>query len=82
MSAGLWFAVVVAVAVVAFALYMTNLFGPRVVRRRVHCPEKDLPADITIEQKEGSFAALEKPDVVSCTLLPGTVDCDRACLNH
>jgi hypothetical protein len=81
MSAGVWFAILVAVAVVAFGLFLINLYGPHVVRRRVRCPGKEL-ADITVEQKEGSFAALEKPDVVSCSLLPGAVDCDRACLNH
>jgi hypothetical protein len=82
MSAGMWLVVAIAVAVVAFGLYMTNVFGPRVVRRRVYCPEKNLIANIRIEEKEGSFAALEKPDVVACSLLPGAVDCDKACLHH
>jgi len=82
MSAGFWFAIAIAVAVIGFGLYLVNLYGPRVVRRYVRCPEKDREGILAIEEKEGSFGALEKPEVVSCSLLPGAVDCDKACLNH
>jgi hypothetical protein len=80
MSAGVWFAILLSAALVAAGLYLIHLFGPRAARRRVYCPEKKTEALITVGRQEGSFAALEKSDVFSCSLLPGAVDCQRACL--
>ena len=81
MTTGLLLATVIAVAIVAVGLYLIHRWGPGLTRRSVHCPEKKVQADIAVEQKEGSFGALLKPDVVSCSLFPeGSVECDKKCV--
>lgn len=81
MSIGFLLAIPTAVATVMVGLYAIYRWGPGVVRRSVHCPEKKVKARIEVLRREGSFCTLLDADVTSCSLLPaGTVDCDKACL--
>jgi hypothetical protein len=81
MILGTMFAILVAAAMVAAGLYAIHHWGPGRKRRWVHCPEKDVDAEVTVERKEGSFAALLPPDVAACSLLPDQkVDCEKKCL--
>jgi hypothetical protein len=74
-------AIVVAAAVVGGGLYTIHRWGPRREARAVRCPEKKTEAQIVVERREGSFAALMPPDVAACSLLPeGKVDCEKKCL--
>ena len=76
-------AILLAAVVVAAGLFAIHRWGPGRSRRWVHCPEKDRDAQVLVERKEGSFAALLPPDVVTCSLLPeGKVDCDQECLHR
>ena len=74
-------ALIAAAVGVALGLLAIHHWGPRRTRNWVHCPEKNVDARITVERKEGSFAALLPPDVASCSLLPeGDVTCEKKCL--
>ena len=65
----------------AVAAYVIYRLGPGSERRTIICPEKKLIAEIKVVRREGSFATLLPPDVVSCTLIPGgPIDCSKACL--
>ncbi len=81
MDNGVAVAIVAGVLALAFAGWAIYNWGPGVKRRTVHCPEKKVPAEVDVVQKEGSFGALVDADVASCSLLPGgPVDCGKECL--
>ena len=81
MGIGVYFAIGIAVAFVAVALYLIDRWGPRSARRSLYCPEKNVPAQIDVTRREGSFGALLEPDITACSLIPGgEVDCAKGCL--
>ena len=83
MTSGLWFALVVAAAIVLVGGYVIRRLGPGVVRRFTHCPEKNVQAEIEILCKEGTWGTLLSADVIACSLLPdGTVDCSKHCVRR
>ena len=57
-------------------------WGPRFWKRLLLCPEKNLPARVTFERKEGSFGSLQATDVKECSLFPEQpVTCDKHCVS-
>ena len=80
MTPAVWLAVVVALAILTAGGYLIHRWGPGIVRRSLRCPEKNVQAEIEVLRKEGSFGAILNDDVLSCSLLPGGVDCDKKCL--
>ncbi len=56
-------------------------WGPGIVRRTLRCPEKQAPASVAFQRREGSFGSLRATDVQECSLFPDApVTCDKHCL--
>ena len=56
-------------------------WGPGTLRRSVLCPEKQVPARVTLLRREGSFGSLKVVDVTSCSLFSGApVTCQKNCI--
>ena len=57
-------------------------WGPRLWNRFLLCPEKNIPARVILQRKEGSFGSLEMTDVKECSLFAGgPVTCDKHCVS-
>ena len=57
-------------------------WGPGLARHSLLCPEKEVPARVTFERKEGSFGSLKVIDVTECSLFPeAPVTCHRHCMS-
>lgn len=58
-------------------------WGPGRVRRRVRCPDKHVPAQLTGLYVEPVFGTIQASDVIQCSLFSGApVACGKQCLHH
>ncbi len=77
--------IVFALVGVAIAWSIASLiirrWGPGIVCRTLLCPEKQAPARVTFQRREGSFGSLKAADVQACSLFPDApVTCHKHCL--
>lgn len=58
-------------------------WGPGRARRRVRCPDKNLPARLTVLYVEPGFGAIRASDVIRCSLFSNApVACGKQCLRQ
>lgn len=58
-------------------------WGPGRVYRRVRCPDKHVPARLTVLYSETRFGAIGVSNVASCSLFPNApVHCHKGCLTR
>ena len=59
-----WLALLGVAAILGATLLYIREWGPGLVVRRIHCPEKQAEARVTFLQKEGDFGSMKVEDVV------------------
>ena len=70
--------VLLAWVAVAFAI---RHWGPGLAQRSLLCPEKKVPARVTLDRREGSFGSLKVIDIKECSLFSGApVTCEKHCM--
>ncbi len=75
------FALIVVAITWSIAFGIVRRWGPRIFRRTLLCPEKQAPARVRFQRREGSFGSLKAADVQECSLFPNApVTCDKHCL--
>lgn len=77
--------IIVAVIGVLFAWGLIAVairyWGPGQAWKYLVCPEKKIPARVTLLRNEGSFGSLKVVDIKECSLFPeGPVTCEKHCM--
>ena len=81
------YSTIILAAIVVLLIWLAASFaiwywGPRFWSRFLLCPERNIPACVTFQRKEGSFGSLQATDVKECSLFPGQpVTCDKHCVS-
>jgi len=66
-------------AIVGYGIWQ---WGPGFRKRSVWCPVLKRRAKVLADQREPQFNCLMVADIKSCSLLNGTLTCNKECLSH